>query len=51
MTEEQLTELFLSYWGESYPNSRPIQHAINTHVGFGRYLLNFLESSSTNKDA
>lgn len=42
MTDEELTQKFLEYWAESYPMARPIQHAINTHVGFGRYLLNLL---------
>lgn len=44
MTDEELTEAFLAYWAQSYPMARPIQHAINTHVGFGRYLLNFIDS-------
>lgn len=45
MTDEQLTQAFLNYWNESYPLARPIQHAINTHVGFGRYLLDILKEN------
>lgn len=48
MTDEQLTQAFLDYWHESYPLSRPIQHAINTHVGFGRYLLDSFSENNYN---
>lgn len=51
MTDEELLEVFLAFWSESYSRARPIQHAINTHVGFGRYLLNFLESRGKDSDA
>lgn len=39
MTEDQIKDLFLEYWRDSYPASPPGVHAINTHVGFGLYLL------------
>lgn len=43
MTEEQIKDLFLEFWRESYPNSPPGVHAIRTHVGFGLRLLEYLE--------
>lgn len=43
MTEEQIKDLFLEFWRDSYPSSPPGVHAINTHVGFGAYLLEQLE--------
>lgn len=39
MTQEQLKELFLEYWRDSYPSAPPGVHAINSHVGFGIYVL------------
>lgn len=52
MTDEELTQAFLDYWAQSYPMAKPIQHAINTHVGFGRYLLNLQDqNSSVDSDA
>jgi len=51
MTDEQLLEIFLTYWNETYSRSRPIQHAINTHVGFGRYLLNKIEQKDQESES
>lgn len=42
MTDEDIKDLFLEYWRDSYPSSPPGVHAINTHVGFGSCLLEHL---------
>jgi len=39
MTDTELTLLFQEWWKASFPNSPPGQHALATHVGWGRYLL------------
>ena len=31
-------ELFLKWWGESYPHAKPAPHTIFTHVGFADYV-------------
>ena len=38
MTDTDLTLLFQEWWKQSYPTP-PGQHALATHVGWGRYLL------------
>jgi hypothetical protein len=38
MTDTELTLLFQQWWRQSYPTP-PGQHALATHVGWGRYLL------------
>ena len=38
MTNTDLTLLFQEWWRQSYPTP-PGQHALATHVGWGRYLL------------
>lgn len=46
MNEEEIKELFLEYWRDSYPNSPPGVHAINTHTGFGAFLVDYLEQGN-----
>ena len=36
-------ELFLKWWGESYPHAKPAPHTIFTHVGFA----DFVDSTRT----
>lgn len=43
MTEDQIKDLFLEFWRDSYPASPPGVHAISTHTGFGAFLLGRLE--------
>lgn len=43
MNDDDIRDLFLDFWRDSYPSSPPGVHAINTHVGFGAYLLDRLE--------
>ena len=38
MTDEQLTELFRTWWLQSYPTP-PGNHALMTHVSWARFLL------------
>lgn len=35
MTTEQL---FMKWWGESYPNAKPAPHTVTTHVAFAEYI-------------
>lgn len=42
MTDPQLETLFRAWWAESFPNSPPGTHALATHLGFARHLLNQL---------
>ena len=39
MTDTELTLLFQEWWKASFPNSPPGQHALATHVGWGRFLM------------
>ena len=39
MTDAELTLLFQEWWRQSFPHSPPGQHALATHVGWGRFLL------------
>lgn len=39
MTDTELTDLFCQWWKASFPHSPPGQHALATHVGWGRFLL------------
>jgi len=38
MTDNELEVLFRSWWALSYPTP-PGNHAITTHISFGRWLL------------
>ena len=40
MTDEQLNDLFIEFWADSYPHVKPGVHAISTHVAFARQVLN-----------
>lgn len=39
MSDEQLNDLFLEFWAESYPNAKPGVHAISTHIAFAKQVL------------
>lgn len=39
MTDEQLNDLFIEFWAESYPHVKPGVHAISTHIAFARQVL------------
>ncbi len=39
MTDPQLEVLFRSWWSASYPGAPPGPHALATHIGWGRFLL------------
>ena len=39
MTDPQLEALFRSWWSESYPGAPPGAHALATHLGFARWIL------------
>lgn len=39
MTDEQLNDLFIEFWADSYPHVKPGVHAISTHVAFARQVL------------
>ena len=39
MSDTELQLLFQEWWRQSYPHSPPGQHAMATHVGWGRFLL------------
>jgi hypothetical protein len=39
MTDEQLNDLFIEFWAESYPHVKPGVHAISTHIAFAREVL------------
>jgi len=43
MNETELTLLFQAWWRQSYPHSPPGQHALATHVGWGQYLLQYVQ--------
>lgn len=39
MTDEQLNDLFIEFWADSYPHVKPGAHAISTHIAFAREVL------------
>ena len=39
MTDTEIEILFRSWWSASYSAAPPGNHALITHVGFGRWLL------------
>jgi hypothetical protein len=39
MTDNELEVLFRSWWSASYPGAPPGQHALATHLGWARFLL------------
>ncbi len=39
MSDTELQLLFQEWWKQSYPHSPPGQHALATHIGWGRFLL------------
>ena len=39
MTDNELEVLFRTWWSESYPGAPPGPHALATHLGWGRWLL------------
>jgi len=42
MTDTELEKLFREWWKESYPTP-PGTHALITHLGWGRYLLDYVK--------
>jgi hypothetical protein len=38
MTDSEMEVLFRTWWGNSYPTP-PGNHALMTHIAFGRFLL------------
>lgn len=43
MTDTQLTLLFQEWWRQSFPHFSPGQHALATHIAWGRYLLEMVQ--------
>lgn len=41
-TDAQLEVLLRTFWSESYPAAPPGPHALATHIGFARFLLQHL---------
>lgn len=39
MTDTELEQMFRAWWAESYPNNPPGNHALQTHLGWARHLL------------
>ena len=39
MTPEKLTELFRSWWKDSFPTITPNSRTVDTHVAFAAYVL------------
>lgn len=39
MTDPDMETLFRQWWKESFPQAPPGPHALRTHLGWGRYLL------------
>lgn len=49
MTDSELEVLFRTWWSLSYPTP-PGPHAINTHLGFGRWLLQQQEEGKQRRE-
>ena len=45
MNDTELESYFIAWWRESYP-SPPGTHALMTHLGWGRHLLNVLTAQT-----
>jgi hypothetical protein len=50
MTDTELTLLFQEWWKQSYPHSPPGQHALATHVGWGRFLLERVQGQQQQRE-
>lgn len=51
MTDNQLEVLFRSWWSQAgYTNAPPGTHALMTHLGWGRYLLEHLEQERQRRE-
>lgn len=48
ITDTQMAEMFRKWWMESYPTP-PGNHALMTHMGWGRHLLTQVDKL-TNKE-
>lgn len=44
MTEEDLREMFLEWFSESYPNVKPATHSVMSHVAFAQHVLESIDS-------
>jgi hypothetical protein len=42
MTDNEMEVLFRTWWQQSYPTP-PGPHALITHIGWGRFLLQMIE--------
>lgn len=49
MTDTELEKLFREWWKESYPTP-PGTHALITHLGWGRHLLNHIKHKQQNSN-
>jgi hypothetical protein len=45
-TDTEIEKLFRQWWAESFPNNPPGTHALRTHLGWARHLLNELNKPS-----
>jgi hypothetical protein len=39
MTDSDMEALFRQWWKDSFPQAPPGPHALRTHLGWGRFLL------------